>query len=176
MIDIETLGTKPGSVILSVGAVAFDAETGQFARNSFYRALSPRHCQDVGLTIDAETVAWWIKQSPEAQTAAFSGADHPNSALLGLSEFVQSQVPLRVWAKPPAFDIVLLEAAYHHIGFPIPWNYKTLRDCRTLFDITGTLQPAVGTLHNALDDAQAQAYGVVAAFAKLKAAGFVHDI
>lgn len=171
MIDIETLGTKPGSVILSIGAVAFDAETGELASNSFYRALSPIHCQSVGLTMDAETVAWWMIQSPEAQAAAFSGRDHPSLALLGLANFVLVHDPLRVWAKPPAFDIVLLESVYHRLTLQIPWGYKSLRDCRTLFDVTGVLQPTVGTLHNALDDAKAQAYGVIAAFAKLRAAG-----
>lgn len=163
MIDIETLGTAPGSVILSIGAVAFDAETGEFG-GEFYVEIDPQDAARVGLTIDVSTVKWWTEQSAEAQKAAFGGHTGLNAALLSLSAFVEFQQPSRVWAKPPSFDIVLLESAYRAAQLTIPWSYKTPRDCRTLFDLTGAVQPDVGTAHNALDDAKSQALGVVAAY------------
>ncbi|POO54357.1 hypothetical protein CPJ18_02345 [Agrobacterium rosae] len=60
MIDIETLGTAPGSVILSVGAVTFNAETGEFGEG-FYAAVEPQSAVDMGLTIDVSTLKWWME-------------------------------------------------------------------------------------------------------------------
>lgn len=163
MIDIETLGTAPGSVILSIGAVNFDAETGEFGEE-FYGAVDPQSAVDMGLTIDVSTLKWWMEQSEDARKAAFAGDQTLSKVLFDLHQFVQSVEASRVWAKPPSFDLVLLESAYRACAISMPWHYKTPRDCRTLFDLTGATQPDVGTAHNALDDAKSQALGVVDAY------------
>jgi len=163
MIDIETLGTAPGSVILSIGAVAFDAETGEFGEE-YYAAIDPQSCIDLGLSVDMSTLKWWMAQSEEARSAAFAGSDYLSKALYDLHQFVANAEPSRVWAKPPSFDLVLLESAYRACAIDIPFHYRTNRDCRTLFDITGAVQPDVGTTHNALDDAKSQALGVIDAY------------
>lgn len=163
MIDIETLGTAPGSVILSIGAVAFDAETGEFGEE-FYAAIDPQSAVASGLTIDVSTVLWWMEQSEEARKAAFSGERLLGWALGEFGDYVRRVEASRVWAKPPSFDLVLLESAFRACRTPIPWHYKTPRDCRTLFDLTGAVQPDVGTAHNALDDAKSQALGVIDAY------------
>lgn len=169
MIDIETLGNRPGSVILSIGAVAFDAETGEIGEE-FYAAIDPSSASAAGLTTDISTMIWWMKQSPEARDAAFSGDRLIDLALGDFGDFARRVDPTRVWAKPPSFDLVLLEAALKACSVPVPWHFRTHRDCRTIFDLTGTLQPNVGTAHNALDDAKSQAFGVIAAYAKLRQA------
>ena len=64
MLDIETLGTGPNSVILSIGAVEFD-ETGVISK--FYEAIDPESCTDWGLQIDARTVLWWMDQNDAAR-------------------------------------------------------------------------------------------------------------
>lgn len=168
MIDIETLGTAPGSVVLSIGAVTFDAETGEFGEE-FYVAIEPSSAVANGLTMDVSTIKWWMEQSADAQAAAFSGATHATTALLAFSEFVKAAGATRVWAKPPSFDLVLLESAFRSCFIDIPWHYRAPRDVRTLFDITGAVQPDVGTAHNALDDAKSQALGVVEAYRILAA-------
>ncbi|WP_165130382.1 3'-5' exonuclease [Affinirhizobium rhizoryzae] len=167
MIDIETLGNRPGGVILSIGAVAFDADTGEIGEE-FYAAIDPETSSKVGLTTDISTMLWWMKQSEAAREEAFSGKHSINMALTELSIFVKWQEPSRVWAKPPSFDLVMLEAAFRACDQDIPWHFRVHRDCRTIFDITGTKQPEVGTAHNALDDAKAQALGVIEAYRKLR--------
>lgn len=163
MIDIETLGTAPGSVILSIGAVAFDAETGEFG-DEFYVAIDPQSAVSAGLTMDVSTLKWWMDQSEDARQEAFSGEDSIWNALIDFDDYVRRIDATRVWAKPPSFDLVLLEAAFRKVGIDIPWHYKTPRDCRTLFDLTNATQPDVGTAHNALDDAKSQALGVIDAY------------
>lgn len=57
MLDLETFGTKPGSVIRSIGAVMFDLDgrTGP----EFYRNIDEESCVKAGLTYDPSTVSWW---------------------------------------------------------------------------------------------------------------------
>lgn len=167
MIDIETLGTEPGSVILSIGAVEFDASTGEFGKD-FYVAIDAKSAVDAGLTLDVSTLKWWMAQSEEARRAAFAGDWPIDDALRTFARIVQSTEAKRIWAKPPSFDLVLLEAAFRACGTPVPWHYRSARDVRTLFDIADIRQPPyVGTAHNALDDAKSQALGVIEAFRAL---------
>lgn len=163
MIDIETLGSRPGSVILSIGAVYFDAETGELGKE-FYAAIKPSSCIEAGLTTDIDTMLWWMRQSTEAQDAAFSGDRFLAGALGEFGLFAVAGSPSRVWAKPPSFDLVLLESAMRACKLSPPWHFRAHRDCRTLFDITGVSQLTVGVAHNALDDAKAQAAGVIEAY------------
>lgn len=107
-------------------------------------------------------------QSEEARRAAFAGDWPIDDALRTFARVVQSIEATRIWAKPPSFDLVLLEAAFQRCSINIPWHYRTPRDCRTLFDITGAKQPDVGTAHNALDDAKSQALGVIEAYRILR--------
>ena len=74
-----------------------------------------------------------------------------------------------VWSHGPAFDITILSNLYNtcppdYMLFRLPpWNYRTIRDTRTLVFALETAglpvppYPAEGTAHNALDDARNQA-------------------
>ena len=64
MVDLETLGRRAGCSILSIGAVAFDAETGTMGPE-FYMVVKMASCEKHGLHTDPETVAWWKKQNPD---------------------------------------------------------------------------------------------------------------
>src|SRR6478609_2831880 len=64
MLDLETLGQKPGSVILSIGACVFD-RVGVHER--FYTRVDPQSCIDAGLQADLSTFLWWMKQGDEAR-------------------------------------------------------------------------------------------------------------
>lgn len=169
MIDIETLGTRPGSVILSVAALEFDAETGEFGKD-FYAEIGAESCVKYGMGVDVSTVKWWMAQSPEARTAAFRGTTDVREALSSLTVFYHSVIPKpRVWAKPPSFDIVHLERAYEMVGLDHPWHYKTPRCVRTIVDLAGIEPSKYGTDHNALDDCQAQAWDVIKSHEAIRA-------
>lgn len=163
MIDIETLGTAPGSVILSIGAVTFDAEAGTLGAE-FYSAIDPQSAVDAGLRMDVSTLKWWMTQSDDARRAVFAGNQPLDCVLREFGDFVRKVDASRVWAKPPSFDLVLLEAAFQACRLHVPWHYRSLRDVRTLLDITGTRATYVGTAHNALDDARSQALSVIDAY------------
>lgn len=75
MLDLETMGNKSNSVILSVGAVMFDIETGEIGEY-FYERIEFQSALDVGLKINADTVEWWMKQSDEARAQLFEKPRH----------------------------------------------------------------------------------------------------
>lgn len=169
MIDIETLGTTPGSVILSIGAVAFDAEQGEIGPK-FSIGISVESSARSGMTIDPKTVVWWVKQSDAARQDAFGGEAELAVALHSLGQFLDANGPTRVWAKPPAFDLILLEEAYRRAGVSLPWHYRAPRCVRTIMDLADyDLAPGPRS-HCSLDDAVAQANAVIASYARITVA------
>ena len=82
MVDIETLGTACDAPILSIGAVAFDIESGEIS-SKFYRAVDPSSALERGRA-DGGTLRWWMGQSDSARKAAFSGNSLVSEALAAL--------------------------------------------------------------------------------------------
>lgn len=162
MIDIETLGTTPGSAILSIGAVMFGMD-GLGAQ--FYSPIQLTSCTDVGLTIDPSTVEWWMRQSDEARAAAFPADAMPLGAVLArFREWMLEQSAKHPWCHGATFDVPLLDAAYRACGIPAPWDFWSVRDTRTLYDLAGVkVDRHGGTHHHALDDAINQAKAAVLA-------------
>lgn len=172
MIDIETLGNKPGAAIVSIGAVMFDPDAGMLDADYYCRIL-PASCTAAGLTIDADTVTWWLSQDAAAREVFAPGDDLlplPH-ALAKLAEFIETAngIDTMVWARGSSFDFPLLAAAYRAVGMPVPWRYYNERDSRTVVKLTPDLViERAGTYHNALDDARHQALHLMRALDQLK--------
>ena len=162
MVDIETLGTRPGSIILSIGAVAFAPEHG--LRGAFHQIVNTDSCRVHGLTEDPATVKWWDDQSPEAQRTKIEAECAPNrlpSTLAAFGEFCREYAApgvLRLWGNGSDFDNVLIAAAYEACHAPPPWKFYNSRCYRTLKNLAPAIRlERTGTHHNALDDARSQA-------------------
>lgn len=156
MIDLETLGTRPGSVILSIAAVPVDSPA---PVEYFYRRIDKVSCIDAGLQVDAATVEWWSKQADDVREEAFSGRERLCSVLTDFSAYCASlpSEPI-IWGNGADFDNPLLAEAYKHCGLKQPWKYHNSRCYRTL----KSLYPNIPFLkpqraHSALEDAKAQA-------------------
>jgi hypothetical protein len=168
MIDTETLGTKPGAAILSIGAVMFGpAGLG----GTFYAPVLLESCVSVGLTMDPATVTWWMGQSDEARAAAFRTDAAPLWQVLGdfFDWFVANRAK-HPWCHGATFDVPLLDAAFKACNLAPPWEYWNVRDTRTLYDLAGVkVDRGAGTHHNALDDAINQARAAAHAMRILQA-------
>ena len=158
MIDIETLGTKPGCVILSIAVVPFATPVKE---QTFYEKIDPRSCAKVGLVSDPATIAWWNKQDQAIKAEAMSGTKPLHETLLNLTAYLmQLGKPndIAVWGNGASFDVPLLEAAYEACNLTPYWKYYNSACYRTL----KMLHPEVPFVkpidaHNALADATAQA-------------------
>lgn len=168
MVDIETLGTKPGHAILSVGAVRFDSGG---LGDEFYRSVSLESCQDAGLEIDANTLEWWLGQD-DAVTGVLTGGDELTEVLEDFAAFYGTSE--EIWAFSPSFDCDILAEAYEAVGIVPPWNYYEERCCRTLAALP--IWPDVdqdGDKHDALDDAKYQARQTVDALRAIAEPGYL---
>jgi len=168
MLDIETLGLSPGSVVLSIGAVLFsfdrfDRDENQTYR-SFYREIDIKDSARVGLTADPETVAWWAQQDYQARKVMVDGLCYKSSVASAASDFTQwyrrNAEELRiedfnVWAQGN-MDTMVLGAMFKAVGYEPPWRYNLVRDTRTAYDILDFDPYSVtreNVAHHALDDA-----------------------
>jgi len=162
MCDLETLGTGPESVILSIGAIAFDPDSGTLGPK-FYQALDLDTSARYG-RLDTDTILWWMKQSDEARQV-FSDPDRkplPDT----LSAFTKwlgqattcPEGEVKLWGNGSDFDNVILSRAYYNCDIPAPWKFYNNRCYRTLKSLVpATKLLRTGTHHNALDDAISQA-------------------
>ncbi len=179
MIDLETLGTKPGSVILSLGAVEFDPVEGTMGRE-FYEVIDTTSCVQAGLLTDPGTVQWWEKQSLEARKVLELAAYGPNNGLGAVAHmfntFLQNEGgrigsgsarDVRLWGNGSDFDNVLLIAAFEAVDVRPAWRYFNHRCYRTLKNLFPVNLPRTGA-HNALADAKYQAAGAIEIFKQLR--------
>jgi hypothetical protein len=164
MLDIETFGTRPGSIIRSIGAAVFDL-TGPVGK-TFYVNVEPKSCLAAGLVIDPATEKGWAEQSAAAQKALLVHPLALKNALEAFSAWFRAQSAPIVWSQGANFDPPLLEAAYTAVGMSAPWKFYNVRDTRTVYHVFGfDTRDLVGvrTHHNALDDAIHQVALVAAA-------------
>lgn len=168
MVDLETFGSRPGSVIASIGAVAFDPLSGEMGP-SFYRVIRPSSCVDAGLTMDVDTVVWWLKQGDQARQALTDGPRYELRDTVAYFTFFWEVVRGKtLWGHGAAFDEPILRTAFEAVGLKPPWHYADSRCTRTLYDLAGVKpEREVGVHHNALDDALAQAKAAIEAYRKL---------
>lgn len=147
MIDLETLGTRPGDAIISLAAVKFDRE---FVGDQLFGTID---LDQPKMRIFGSTIKWWMRQSDEARMAAFP--EQPTwgsleTALTALDEFYDGT---QVWSHGAAFDIVMLETAYYRLGKRPPWGHRKIRDTRTVYELRPHINPEfIGEKHNCLHD------------------------
>jgi hypothetical protein len=156
MIDLETLGIEPDSVIVSIGAVTF-TEAGIEAEAYWPLRLTPQNGRHVNL----QTIQWWMTQSEEARAVFATPPDKAftlSTALVDLAKAFDKDT--LIWSHGANFDEVLLADAYRReaVARTPPWTYKNVRCFRTVKAQYPDVEvPAIGTAHNALDDARYQA-------------------
>lgn len=156
MLDLETLGTKPGAVVLSIAAVPFAS---QYDIEPFYQKIRVESSIAAGLTIDPATEKWWATQDMEVRREAHSGTLEIHVVLDMFSEYIR-QLPEapRIWGNGSDFDNPILAHAYSACGIRLPWSFRDNMCFRTLkgyFPGIPYVKPLLA--HNALSDAKAQA-------------------
>ena len=162
MLDLETLGTSPDCVILSIGAIKFDPYTFKDPHSEFYMKLNVDEQIDMGRSIDESTIMWWSKQESSIQEDAFSESDRKSIDFF-VKELNRYCVAVDdFWCQGPTFDFVILENLYRQLERPTPWQYWQIRDSRTVFKMM-PIDPRKAiqeSAHNALADCYYQAVSV----------------
>lgn len=157
MLDLETLGTKPGCKILSISACTFGAKR-KFQLDIFVKLDS----QPLLMT-DEDTYRWWMTHDEELIKFTFDNqhAQPLSTALYMFAEWYKAlpgEPP--IWGNGATFDCPVLRAAFEYLAIPVPWHYRKERCYRTLKAEFGHLvsEPTFkGIPHRSLHDARNQA-------------------
>lgn len=168
MVDIESMGKKPGAPIVSIGAVFFDPASGQTGPE-FYKVISLESAMEWGGVPDASTILFWLKTTPEARSEIIMDHAIPlDDALLQFKDFIAENAAngkdtVQVWGNGATFDNVLLEDSYARAGISCPWKYWNNRDVRTIVELGKAVGytprheiPFEGEPHKAISDARHQ--------------------
>lgn len=172
MLDIETLGRKPGNSIISIGASLFNATNEQKiigdVNNHFYRVLSLFDLHNHGFQTDDVTLKWWkekaIWKSLLAQTRDSNvGA---RKACEDFGNYIKEVKPHKIWANSPSFDVEMVRYMFRKMTVPFPIHYKEEMDFRTLMELTYPAREnrpkrifsGLNVEHHALGDAIEQSF------------------
>lgn len=165
MVDLETMGNRPTSAIVAIGAAQFD-EKG--VGETFYQTVDLESSMEAGLTVDAGTIMWWMKQSEAARRALTENNETLHTALVRFSCWLDtlhvgydtSSADVEIWGNGAAFDNVILANAYRALDMPVPWSFWNDQCYRTLkkqFPHLVIPMDVTRTAHKAVDDAVHQA-------------------
>ena len=160
MIDLETLGVEPDSVIITLGAVKFDPFSNREPDQGLYlRCDIEEQSEKYGRSIDDNTLEWWSKQKKEIKDEAFGDHDRVNMDNLTKQLNKWCVGVDYLWCQGPLFDYAILQNLYKNVGKPCPWNYWQIRDSRTVFAMmpSDPRKAIQEQLHNALADCYYQA-------------------
>ena len=166
MLDLETMSTASNAAIISIGAVKFSINDG--IKDTFYINVSLESSMAQGLSVDAQSMMWWIKQSKEAREKLSESPMDLTYALDAFTSWIDGEKYM-MWGNGATFDNVILSNAYKAVGFKQPWSYRNdscYRTMKNMFDAPFLLREPL-TPHNALDDAKYQALHLIAIFKKL---------
>jgi len=160
MLDLETMGRKSDSALVSIGAVEFNLLTGETGRE-FYKVIDLQSCLDVGLKVEASTIYFWLQQSQAARDAICKDKKLPLATVLHMFEKWMDELPTEVnlWGNGARFDIGKLEDAYRACNMENPWYFRSERDVRTLVAFAPQIKermPFDGIEHNPIDDCKHQ--------------------
>ena len=167
MIDLETLGTTADAVILSIGAVKFNLESGDIDDKAFYASVSVESNLDMGRRISESTLNWWFDQTPEARQVFREPKQTLENSLRELIDWFEHD-QRRVWSNGADFDLPMLAHAFTQLGLTTPWQFWNSRCVRTYRALPAASSvPKLQNDHNALRDAVNQAKHVQAIYAAM---------
>jgi len=148
MVDIETMGPAPNGAVMAIGIVPFSLHPKrmELAPKSLWYDMTCSLIANeaAGRLIDAETVEWWLQQSEIAQASLFCGEARFTCFKSFIGDMVSwwtgnakefaPRSDRKVWAKPPEFDLRILEHALDETDHARMWTRKASRDLRTVLD------------------------------------------
>lgn len=155
IIDLETLGVRPTSTILAIGACNLDKS------QMFACYIDWKQWPD-NFTTDDGTLKWWDTQEYDLVEKVFGGGVIPSNALSQFTVFLNHVQDLageniKVWGNGASFDLSILAHAYSSLGEEIPWKFWDERCFRTIKNLFPLKVPFTNNpkliAHDPLDDA-----------------------
>jgi hypothetical protein len=151
MLDLETMGTKPYSAIIGIGAAYFDPR-GSSVLDSFHVTIDIALAQKRGFRLDAGAVAWWLAPAQRPAWDAYLSLAHfsPDDAMNGFGQWLDTvsadREDIAFWGNGAGFDCNLMHNAADLMGLGYTnkdgnprdglWPYSNDRCFRTMKNLT----------------------------------------
>ncbi|CAM3776707.1 3'-5' exonuclease [Litorimonas haliclonae] len=169
MIDFETMGPTPDSVVLQMGWCFFNRKDNE-KPVGFRRMFCQLEQKMLGRTVTPSTADWWETQDQDLFQRVSSGKDEIEDVLSDFTASWQKHAieSTWLWSNGPAFDEPILVSLYNSIEQQTPWKFWNSRCLRTLKATSPFVAGfRASEAHDALNDALAQAKTVRAIYQKL---------
>lgn len=142
--DMETLGGPPDAIIVSAAFLVFDLEDKtksfqELVNDSLYIKFSIADQKKMGRTVDSDTLAWWKRQSKEAQLELLP-SNKDLTVNEGIDEITKYFRDKNVnpknciaFCRGQSFDFPLIENLFASVNRQNEWPCKfwNQRDTRT---------------------------------------------
>lgn len=132
--DLETLGTVPGAVVVSIGAVEIDRSAGSILR-TFYERISLADSLRLGLTVDGDTLNWWASRRVDERARHDALTASPRSDVLDVvrrfAEWLGDPKEVIIYGNGPSFDCGIWAGVCRAAGESVPWHFRNERCMRT---------------------------------------------
>jgi len=155
MLDIETMDTLPTAAIMQIGACYFDRESGKIGK-TFFANIDLNSCIEKGLTVNGDTIYWWLSQSDSARESMLKKPrGKVENVLKRFRKFANGATT--IWCHA-SYDFPIVTNAMVACGID-PMNFLIVRDIRTISDLSGMRVRDFkrdGVHHTALDDCSFQ--------------------
>ena len=160
MLDIETLGTRPGAVVLSLAAVQFDITQAEDRRpfggtlitgEEFFEVITLESSVQAGLKIDPRTLRWWLDQDSGIFKKSLVDGYPLEDVLAHFTQWKNQNGVTHLWGNSARFDLELLETCYDVTKKSRPWSHRCemcYRTMKNMFPLTPDEKPAENDNHH----------------------------
>lgn len=129
MLDIETLGNVPNSIIISISAVVFDDDFNEI--DFFNENLDTSQSISLGFKATESTLQWWKEQNKETFEMCTKNQKPVREVLNNLFNFIDIHDIDFVYGNSVSFDCVLLNCYFDRLQIERPWKFWQERCFRT---------------------------------------------
>jgi hypothetical protein len=131
LVHLDTLGHRPSSMIIGLGAAVWDLPSEEQPSNFFYQSISCESNSRLGRTFSTETLDWWRNEASydapfKEPLVELANAFHDFIAFFRAN----CAEDCRVWMWCPHQTAILL-SAMDRCFVAEPWRYWKLHDVRS---------------------------------------------
>jgi hypothetical protein len=141
VLDFESLGTSPNSVVTSFGAYYVDVEQeipsfDEIIQTGLYLKFDIQEQINDGRKVEKATIDWWEKQNDEAKKELEPSEDDVSYKRIfeALRNYLEGKSDYFVFARSPNFDFSLLDNIRKDLNLNRIWPFFNERDIRTFLD------------------------------------------
>ena len=138
VVDIETLGNKPGCAIFQIAALAFNIYTND--EIDCFNQIANIENDDCFLNVSGSTLKWWLNTDKELLTELLNKGTCSSKELIDhfwkwLTNITNEYENVYLWGNGILFDNNILKVAIEDLGLNYPINFRQDRDIRTLIEL-----------------------------------------